>query len=530
MSRFREICFQDLFAYTPLMFHGDLLGERSRLTPLKTALVAVSSGERLSYAALNTRAEICASIWLHLLGLQKGDRIAILSGNRVEFLDAFFAAGKAGVIIVPLNTRLTAHELAYILRDCGVSAVMYAAHYRETVKELKARVPTRHWIALDEADEISTSSYSDLREQNAGKSAALPHCQPEDPYALLYTSGTTGKPKGVIIPHRMVTFNAYSTALCWQLREDDVSPIFTPLYHAGGLGAFLTPIIAIGGTVVLHESFNAAEVWRVLQSERCTVALGVPTIYKMLMDAPEFASADLSAIRWLISGGAPLPHYLIAEYQKRGVVFKQGFGMTEAGVNCFSMTAEESVRKAGSIGKPMMFCEARLIDEGGREVKTGDSGELLLRGPHICKGYWNQPEATASAIDAEGWLHTGDVAKKDEEGFFYIAGRRKEMFISGGVNIYPAEIEGELLQHPGVKEAAVVGVPHETWGEAGVAFVVPAGAPLDAAELQGFLEKRLARYKLPREFVFVTEVPRTPMGKIVRGALKEQYAAMKGPR
>jgi Acyl-CoA synthetases (AMP-forming)/AMP-acid ligases II len=322
----------------------------------------------------------------------------------------------------------------------------------------------------------------------------------------------------------MVSWNAVDTACCWQLREDDVSPIFTPLYHAGGLGAFLTPIMAIGGTIVLHAGFDASEVWRTIEREHCTVVLGVPTIWKLLMEAPEFATADLSKVRWFISGGAPLPLYIIEAYLARGVVFRQGYGLTEVGVNCFAMSDTDAARKKGSIGRPMMFTDARVVDESGRDAPPGEVGELWLRGPHVSKGYWNNPEATAAALDADGWFHTGDSARRDEEGFFAIAGRKRDMFISGGVNVYPAEIEGELLLHPDVRDAAVIGVPHETWGEVGVAFVVSRIAGTATGEaLTTFLSERLAKFKIPREFVFVDALPRTPYGKVVKAELQQQY-------
>ena len=246
-------------------------------------------------------------------------------------------------------------------------------------------------------------------------------------------------------------------------------------------------------------------------------------IFKLLMEDPGFKTADLSHVRWLISGGALLPTYLIEAYQRRGVVFKQGYGLTEVGVNCFSMTVEESIAKPGSIGKPLMFTETFLIDDSGKEVPVGEVGELLLRGPHVSRGYWNNPEATATALDGDGWFHTGDLARKDSDGFHFIAGRKKDMIISGGVNVYPAEIEGELLLHPAVRDAAVVGIPHPTWGEVGVAFVVPGGEPPSPEDLSDFLGEKLAKYKVPREFVFVEALPRTPYGKVVKGELRDGY-------
>jgi fatty-acyl-CoA synthase len=506
------------------MITADILGERARLTPEKTALVFVPTGERFTYRQLDERAIRCARLWTETCRLRKGDRAGILAHNSVEFLDAVFAAAKAGIILVPLSTRLTSHELEFIVRDSGLTVLHYEAEFRETVEALRRSLPQVRWVALDNRLDASDLLYREATAALPEKHWTPQRCDPEDILWLLYTSGTTGKPKGVMTPHRMVAWNGYNTAVSWQLREDDVSPIFTPLYHAGGLGAFLVPIFTIGGTIVLHRGFDAAEIWHTIEREKCTVVLGVPTIWKLLMEAPEFATADLRHVRWFISGGAPLPLYLIEAYQKRGVVFKQGYGLTEVGVNCFAMTVEESTRKKGSIGKPMQFTEARLVDAEGKDVPAGQVGELWLRGPHVCKGYWNNPEATAAALDPESWFHTGDQARRDEDGFFYIAGRSKDMFISGGVNVYPAEVEGELLLCPGVQDAAVIGVAHPTWGEVGVAFIVlRPGQSLTAESLAEFLAPQLARYKIPKEFVFVESLPRTPYGKVVKGELHKQY-------
>lgn len=509
------------------MLHGDVLGERARLTPEKTALVFVPTGQRLTYHEIDDRAAACARSWTAGLGLAKGDRVGILANNRVELLDAFFAAGKSGIILVPLGTRLTAHELAYIVRDSGMRALMYGGEFAATVRGLRALVEVERWIALDDPADPADVRWADLLSLTPDPGPLTP-CAPEDIYCLLYTSGTTGKPKGVMVPHRMVAWNGYNTALCWQLRENDVSPIFTPLYHAGGLGAFLLPIFAIGGTIVLHAGFDTGEIWRTMERERCTVALGVPTIYKLLMEATEFRTVDLSSVRWLISGGAPLPLYIIEAYQARGIVFRQGYGLTEVGVNCFAMTDEDAVRKKGSIGKPLMFTQAMVVDENGLEVAADEVGELLLRGPHVCLGYWNNPEATAAALDPEGWFHTGDLARCDNEGFFTIAGRKKDMFISGAVNVYPAEIEGELLLHPAVTDAAVIGVPDPTWGEVGVAFVVPRGDPATVEELAAFLAGRLAKYKIPKHFLFIDGLPRTAYGKVVKGELATRWERLQG--
>jgi len=496
--------------------HGDVLGERARLSGGRTALVEVTSGRRWTYSELDLRASTAARVWLESLRCAPGDRVGVLSGNRVEMLDLFFAAGKSGVVLVPLNTRLTANELHAIVADCGLVALFYDGTCASTVAELRPLVRVEHWIALDEPCVQADRRYDDLVKATGEARTLRGRCRPEDPYCLLYTSGTTGRPKGVVTPHRMVAWNAYNTALGWQLRSDDVSPVFTPVYHAGGLGAFLMPILAVGGTIVLQSGFDAAEIWRTIEEERCTAVLGVPTVSQLPADAPEFARVNLEH--------APLPRAIIDVYRERGVVLRQGYGLTEVGVNCFAMTNQEAWDKAGSIGRPLMFTEARVAGTDGDEAAVGEVGELCFRGPHVCAGYWNNPEATAATIDIEGWFHTGDMARSDDDGFFYIAGRAKDMFISGGVNVYPAEIENELLQRPELADAAVVGVPHPKWGEIGVAFVVPAvGSTIDRAKLEAHLAGRLARFKIPRDFVVTHELPRTEYGKVIKGKLVEEY-------
>ena len=483
------------------MFDGDLLAERARVTPDRLALVSVETGERLTYADLNERAER-AAIAIRDAGVAEGDRFGLLGHNSIDYIAFFFGAGKAGAIVVPLSTRATAHELNAIAADCA----MKCAFVSEDFAAMPLSVPREN---LGGAAVSAAQRRGDRGAPKASRSA-------EQPYCLLYTSGTTGKPKGVMIPRRQLLFNGYNTVMNWGLRDSDVSPVFTPLYHAGGIAAFLIPIFCAGGTIVLHKAFNPAEVWRTIEKEGCTVVLGVPAIWKMLMEAPEFASVSLDRVRWFISGGAPLPQFIIDAYQRRSVVFKQGYGMTEVGVNCFTMTAEESVRKPGSIGRPMLFTEIEL-----RDVDEHGVGEMYIRGPHVSLGYWNNPQATAESYLEGGWFRTGDLARRDEEGFFYIAGRRKEMFISGGVNVYPAEIEAALVSHPEVSDAAVIAVPDEKWGEACVAYVVAPG--VQAADLGAFLRERLSRYKIPREFVFLDALPRTPYGKVEKGKLRQNF-------
>jgi len=502
------------------MIHADVLGERARLTPDALALVEVATGRRFTYAALDARAQRAAHVLRDTLGLAPGDRAGILSSNRVEFIDLIFAAAKTGVVLVPLNTRLTVHELRAIAADSGLRVLFHEQAFADTTTQLNALSAIDATVSLDGDTEGCYPVLAALAPETCDRE----RLDPEHLLALLYTSGTTGAPKGVMLPHRMVAWNAYNTVLSWQLRADDVSPIFTPLYHAGGLAVFLMPLFAIGGAIVLHRRFDAGEVWRAIEAERATVVLGVPAIWKLLMEAPEFAGADLSSIRWLISGGAPLPEFIADTYRHRGLVFRQGYGLTEVGVNCFTMTDADSSRKPGSIGKPMLMTEARISDDLGAEARVNDTGELWLRGPHVCRGYWNAPGLTAAVLDADGWFHTGDVARCDDEGFYYIAGRRKDMFISGGVNVYPAEIEAELLQSPLIADAAVVGVPDDRWGEVGVAFVVPReGTQTDAETVTAFLAERIARFKLPRRVVIIGDLPRTSSGKVEKHELRRRF-------
>lgn len=477
------------------MFSGDLLTERARLTPDRTAVVSVESGERLTYAQLDDRAARAATAMVEA-GLELGDRAGLLAQNSVDFLAFFFGALKAGIIIVPLSTRATAHELTNIAADCGMKVLFHDGA----------------------APSVSGAKLIALGTYPSERLADVPH-DPESTACLLYTSGTTGKPKGVMIPHRQLLWNGYNTVINWGLREDDIAPIFTPLYHAGGIAAFLIPIFFVGGTIVLHRGFDPAEVWETVERERCTVVLGVPTIWKLLLEAPQFRDVSLEHVRWFISGGAPLPAFLIDAYQQRGVTLKQGYGLTEVGVNCFTMTIDDAHARPGSIGRPMMFTEVRLVDDSGNDISAGAVGEMWIRGPHLSSGYWQNPAATAEAY-VDGWFRTGDLARRDDDGFFFIAGRRKDMFISGGVNVYPAEVEAELIQHPRVSDAAVLAVPDATWGEVGTAFVV--AHDVDAAELEEFIGARLARYKVPRRFLFVDALPRSAYGKVLKEELRKQ--------
>ena len=307
---------------------------------------------------------------------------------------------------------------------------------------MRNEINVEHYVNLRGAGIAEALDYEDGLHQASSQEPKRPQMDGETPYCILYTSGTTGNPKGAIIPHRQILFNAINTVISWGLTEEDISPVYTPLFHAGGLFAFLTPILYVGGRIILARDFDPAASLRWIMEEGCTVILGVPTLFQMWMNSDYFEDADFSRVHFFISGGAPCPPQLMDTWRaKKGIIFRQGYGLTEVGANCFSMTDEDSVPKTGSVGKPIFHSKMRVVNpETGEDVPVGEAGELLIWGPHVCAGYWRNPEATAKAI-ADGWFHTGDMAHKDKDGFYYIDGRYKDMIKSGGENVYAAEVE-----------------------------------------------------------------------------------------
>ncbi|HEX9710772.1 MAG TPA: AMP-binding protein, partial [Candidatus Thermoplasmatota archaeon] len=342
---------------------------------------------------------------------------------------------------------------------------------------------------------------------------------PDDPVLVLYTSGSTGRPKGAILPHRQLFYNAVATVTGWQLSAGDVAPVSTPLFHTGGWNVFATPLWHAGGTVVLLDGFDPADFLAGVREEGCTVALTVPT-QLLLLQGTEGWGEPLPALRFFISGGAPCPPALARAVRDAGYRFREGYGLTECGPNCFATSDEEALARPGSVGWPIPFLEARLVDAEGAEVDEGREGELLLRGPQLFGGYFGDPERTREALTPDGWLRTGDVARRDPDGAFTICGRRKEMYISGAENVFPGEVEAALLDCPGVAEVVVLGVPDPRWGEVGRAYLVrSAGSALTEEEVREFGRARLAAYKVPKSVVFVDALPKLGSGKVDRGAL-----------
>jgi fatty-acyl-CoA synthase len=507
-----------------MMHCGDLLSKRAHLTPDRVALVELASGNSFTYRELNERANRLANMMHDWMGIRKGDRVSILAHNSVVYMDLFFGLAKIGAIFAPLNWRLAPRELAYIVNDSSPEVLICGPEFADRWAEFKADVQVGKVLALENAEIPEVQSYEKLLAQFPADEPESPELDGEDTYAILYTSGTTGKPKGAMIPHRQVLWNCINTVISWGLTENDRSPVFTPLFHAGGLFAFLTPLFYAGGRILLSRTFDLEETLQAIVNEHCTVILGVPTIFKMWMKSPGFAEADFNHVRFFISGGAPLDVTLVNDWlEAKGGVFRQGYGLTEVGANCFSMTDEEAFKKIGSVGKPIFHSRMRLVDENGFDVPTGEAGELIISGPHVCTGYWRNPTATGEAF-RDGWFHTGDIARMDADGFFYIAGRFKDMIISGGENVYAAEVEAVLCEHPAVAEAALIGVQDEKWGEVGLMVVVlEEGASIQPQALQAFCAERLARYKVPKQIVFTDALPYSPYGKVMKNELKKKF-------
>jgi len=499
------------------MFVRDWMGHRALSSPHKTAIIDGDTGESLTYREVNDRATLLANHLRYRCGVRSGDRVAVLAMNRSEILEAFFAVSKLTAILVPLNYRLTQSELQYIIEDCEPSVLLYESEFASTAQSLCEQLSIQNSLSFDGPEENYEQALA-----AAGVAAIEEEFDPEMPALIIYTSGTTGRPKGALLSHRMLTWNSINTTTEWDIASTDITTVHMPLFHTGGFNVLTLPLLHVGGTVVMLRTFEVVKVLEALEKHRCTLFFGVPTTFQMMLEAPQFEATDLSAMRYFISGGAPCPVPLIEEIQKRGIAFTQGYGLTEVGPNCFRLGLEDAVSKAGSIGFPTFHSEARIVDEKGHDVVRGEIGELLLRGGHVCSGYWRNSEATAAAL-CDGWFYTGDLARQDKDGYYYIAGRAKDMIISGGENIYPAEVEAVLHEHPAISSVALIGLPDPKWGEQPVAVVIVyKHSDVSAGEIIEFCSGKLARYKIPKQVFFVEEFPLLASGKVYKRVLKEE--------
>jgi fatty-acyl-CoA synthase len=506
----------------------DWVAKHAVFTPDKLALVETFTGRRFTYREFNEFANRAANLF-EALGIRPGDRIAIIAPSSVEILFTLFGATKLGAVFVPLNHKLPAADLLPIIHNCAPAMLIYADEFAVTAAKLSSHFRFASLIKL--AGPLAAGDLdweSALMKQSCAHDKLIPVDQ-HAPQMLLYTSGTTGKPKGVVLPHRMQFFNAINFATR-DLNSNDRVLVHTPMFYTGGLNVYTTPAILLGGTVVIMRQWHPDDVLRVIEDEKITAFFAVPTQFLMMADSPLFETADLSSLRWVISGGAPCPQPLIRRLTTRGLRLKQGFGLTEVGVNCFCLEAHDVERKIGSIGHANFAMEARIVDEDGNDVAPNIPGELILKTPCMCDGYWNNPEQTAQTI-RDGWFYTGDIARFDDEGYCYIVDRKKDMFISGGENVYPAEIESVLIRHPKISEIAVVGVPHEKWGEVGAAAIVTkADQRATEEEILDYCREHLARYKIPRSIHFLESLPRTVSQKVQKQELKKIVLASSGEK
>jgi len=510
------------------MYIGDYLGRRAIYSP--EALAIVDTGKdpelRLTYAQMNERANRLANGLTEIANIGKGDRVAILAQDGVEHLDLFFACGKLGALHTALNWRLHWRELLQILSDVTPNVLIYDDAFKENVAELaKAETSVREWIHLDGSGIANSRDFNGLLAHSSATPRTCETLTEEDIAAILFTGGTTGLPKGARISHRQIAWNSLNTVI-HDLNRNDVYLNVFPMFHAGGLFAYTSSQVILGGATVLLKRFDPERVLELMQRERVTIFAAVPAMYQMLTQAKAWADADLSVLRFCTSGGAPLPVALVEQYtREKGIRFKQGFGMTEFGPGLFALAPEDAIRKAGSIGRPNFYIDARVVDRDNQPLGPGEVGELVLKGPSMASGYFNVSHAPAWAqtIDADGWFHTGDLARYDEDWYFYIVDRLKDMFLSGGENVYPAEIESALYRHPAVFQCAVVGIPDAQWGEVGKAFVVlKPDHNVPAEELLAHLAEHLARYKIPHHVEFITALPISAAGKVLRRELRER--------
>ena len=506
------------------MYIGDYLARRELYSPDKLAFIdAGKSPEwRLTFRDANRRANKLAN-WLKSKGFGKGNRIAILARDGYEHLDLFFACSKLGAIHTALNWRLSWHELLEIFQYTTPKLLIFSDDFKENVSKLTDEYPLA-LLHLD-GDGIKDSQNFETTLQASDESpVTCETLEAEDTAALIFTGGTTGLPKAAEVSHRMIAWNTLNTVI-HDVTHNDVYLNVFPMFHTGGLFVYTLPQVIFGGTTVFIKQFDPAQVLNLLEREKVTVFAAVPTMYQMLTTASNWNEVDLSSLRFCTSGGAPLPVPLVEKYTKeKNIRFKQGFGMTEFGPGIFALAPEDAIRKAGSIGRPNFFVDAKVVDDTNRFLGPNEAGELVLKGPSYCSGYFNNPEATEEVVDESGYFHTGDVAQYDDEGYFYIVDRKKDMFISGGENVYPAEIEKVLYQHPAVHMCAVIGLTDPKWGEIGKACVVlKPNHTATEDELLKFLTKRLAKYKVPKSVTLMQALPISAAGKILKRELRDQF-------
>lgn len=499
---------------------GAWIARRSAIGPSRPAVTY--EGNTWTYADFAERIDRLAAE-LRAGGVQIGDRVGYFGPNHPAFLVTLFACARAGAIFVPLNFRLTGRELTYIARDAGLHTLIADTGLTAVIDPVRSDLALSRTISLG-----AIGGWEILDDLLAvrGPISEPEHPEPSDVAIIMYTSGTTGLPKGAMLTHGNLFWNNVNALLSFDVTSSDVTYVAAPLFHIGGLNVTTLLTLQKGGHVIVTPSFDPVRALHDIARHRVTTMFGVPAMYLFMRQAPEFVTADLSSLRYLICGGAPVPEPLMRAYSARGIPFAQGYGLTETAPLALVMGIDEASRKIGAAGsKVLPLSDVRLVDADNAGVSPGEPGEICVRGPQIMAGYWNNPAATAAAIDGQGWFHTGDVGREDDDGYVYVVDRLKDMAITGGENVYPAEVESVLYSHPDVVEVAVLGLPDPKWGEAVTAVVaVKASATVTLDDLRDFASGHLARYKLPQRLEFVASLPRNPSGKVLKNQLRERFA------
>lgn len=506
----------------PVQYY-DWGARQAEMRPDTLAIVDVNTGRQLTYADLDDRANRLAR-WLQDHGVEAGDRVGLLAYNGPEFFELEFAVGKIGAVMVPLNWRLAQPELEYILGDCAPKVLIHDTGFADMCRALLdvSGIPTGLVIDSDSPDNPYDAAIA-----GASPTPTLVPQTHDDLAMIMYTSGTTGRPKGAMITHRMNLYNCINLGFSSRVTPDTVQLVVLPLFHTGGLNCYANPVLHAGGQIVIVRDFEPAAALDLINDpdRGITHFFAVPAHYQFMMQAPNFADTDLSRMVMCGVGGAPCALPILEAWLGRDAPLVQGWGMTETSPAGTFLDMKDARRKVGSAGKGVMHTEVKIADEDGNELPRGDTGELMIRGPNITPGYWNKPEATEDAF-IDGFLKTGDAARMDEEGFIYIVDRWKDMYISGGENVYPAEVESVIYQLPQVAEAAIIGVPDERWGEVGKAIiVVKPGEDLSDQDLIGHCLKNLAKFKVPASVARIDALPRNATGKVLKWELRKEFGS-----
>ncbi|MFH2133045.1 MAG: long-chain fatty acid--CoA ligase [bacterium] len=478
----------------------------------------------LTKDAFNRRINRLAS-GLQKLGVKKGDRVAALMANSNVFLEILFATSKLGIIMVPLNFRLTAAELDYIINDSEPTVLIYSPEFIAVIDELAGKLPSVKTFVCELSG--SNPAHLDFESWIADRSDAEPVPDSEvtldDGQFIMYTSGTTGKPKGAVLTHGNTQWNAINSIHAYPTDKSDIGICCAPLFHIGALAVSAIPNLYCGSKIIIQRLFDPIGVLKLIEENRATSMFGIPVMFLFMSQMPDFEKTDFSSVKYLLAGGSPCPKPLIDIYLKKGVQFSQGYGMTETAPGITVLMPEEALEKLGSSGKQLFHLAMKIVDLKGNEVSRGETGEILVKGPNVIKAYWRRPEETARNI-VDGWLYTGDMGYQDKDGYLYIMDRRKDMYISGGENVYPAEVEDVLMGFPQVADAGVIGIPDEKWGESGMAILVKApDTNVTEEEIIAMCKQKLAKYKVPKKIAFVDELPRTLTGKILKKELRSRF-------